>query len=83
MTILKSIITKAKNFSTETKFNINLKKFIKEQEDDILNEEACFEKAILEGNVESAYYAWRRIASYKQYLKEKLEFETYMNSLAA
>lgn len=83
MTILKSIINKVKNFSTETKFNINLKKFIKEQEDNLLINEADFEKAILEGNAEDAYYTWRRIKNSKLNLEEKLEFETYMNSLAA
>lgn len=83
MTILKSIINKIKNFSTETKFNINLKKFIKSKEEDIIEAEACFEEAIIKGDASDAYYAWRRINSYKEDLQDRLNFEKYMLSSVA
>lgn len=83
MTILQSLIKKVKNFTTECKFNLNLKKFIQDRKDLIQEQEIEFEQAIVDGNAEEAFYIYRRIQDYKESLQNRLDFEKYLNEKVA
>jgi hypothetical protein len=79
MTILQSLIKKVKNFTTECKFNLSLKKFIQIKKDYIELCENDFEQAILDGDAKEAYYVYLRIQEAKVELQQRFDFEKYLN----
>lgn len=77
MNILQSIIKKAKEVTTEARFILNWKRYIRDYEENTETLKVKMEKAIVDGNASEAYYYYRNMQENIEEFNRRKEFEKF------